>query len=299
MRTVIYLDVLLLTNGLVAIVLLGACAVLCSQPCKLWRLIGAGTIAAGTSLILLAPPIPFWAQLLYQIGTAALIVKAAFCWRGWRAFIRQGVWYTLMNLLLAGVVSAACVHGASWLETNNLSFYFQISPMLLLGSSLGIYVVLSLVRMQLGGLQSYTQLQLLGTGWQIEVSGYCDTGLTVVDPLSGKDVILVYYSNVQNRLPPALAEGLEQMFLSQVPTALQYKFRVISCDTIGGRVMLPAIPVEVQAGGIHQNVIAAFTKQAPADKRCDVLFGAELGRKMQKKMPIHKNNAEVLHETVL
>lgn len=299
MRTVIYLDVLLLTNGLVAIVLLGACAILCSQPCKLWRLICAGAMAACTSLILLVPPIPFWAQLLYQIATAALIVKVAFCWKGWRVFIRQGIWYTLMNLLLAGVVSAACVQGANWLETNNLSFYFQISPMLLLGSSLGIYIVLSFVRMQLGGLQSFTKFQLKGTDWQIEVSGYCDTGLTVVDPLSGKDVILVYYPVVQNRLPSALAEGLEQMFMSQVPTALQYKFRVISCDTIGGRVMLPAIPVEVQTEGIRQNVIAAFTKQLPADRRCDVLFGAELGRKMQKKKPIHNNNAEVLHETVL
>ncbi len=299
MRTVIYLDVLLLTNGLIAIVLLGACAVVCSQPCKLWRLVLAGAVAAGTSLLLLAPPIPFWAQLIYQVFTAAMIIKTAFPWKDWRVFFRQAIWYTLMNLLLAGGVSAACAHGASWLETNNLSYYFQISPFLLLGSSLGIYVVLCLVRMQLGTLQSFTELRLVGADWQIQVSGYCDTGLTVVDPLSGKDVVLVYYPVVQKRLPPALAGGLEQMFQSQVPTEMKYKFRVIACDTIGGRVMLPAIPVEIKAGNVQQSVIAAFTMQTPADKRCEALFGAELGRQMQKKTPAHKNNAEVLHETVL
>ncbi len=297
-HTVIYLDVLLLTNGWIAVVLLAACAILCGQSVKWGRLVLAGAAAAGASLIILLPPFPFLLQILYQIGSAALIVGIAFPWKGIRAFTRQGIWYVLMNLLLAGGVSSACVRGVSWAESNNLCCYFQISPMVLLGSSLGLYLLFSVIRYLLGGFKTFCTLDLAGAGWQLQVSAYCDTGLTVVDPLTGKDVILLYYPAVKNRLPMAIQQGVDAMFASEIPQVSQYHFRLLACSTIGGQVMLPALPAYVKIAKERQPILLAFTMQDSADKRCEALFGADLEQRLQNKKRFHKQNKEEQHETV-
>lgn len=298
MHTVIYLDVLLLTNGWIAIVLLAACAVLCGQSVKWSRLVLAGITAAGVSLMILLPPLPFFVQLLYQVCSAALIIRVAFPWKGIRVFVRQGIWYALMNLVLAGGVSAACMQGVQWAETNNLSCYFQISPVVLLGTSLGMYILFCLIRLQLGGFKTFRTVHLMGDDWQLQVSAYCDTGLTVVDPLTGKDVILLYYPAVKDRLPIAMQQGLEAMFASEVPPELQYNFRLLACNTIGGQVMLPAIPAEVIMGRDKCPVLLVFTMQTSNDKRCDALFGAELEQRMQNQKRFYKGKGETQYETM-
>lgn len=298
MHTVIYLDVLLLTNGWIAVVLLAACAILCGQGVKWGRLVLAGVAAAGVSLMILLPPLPFLVQILYQVGSAALIIGIAFPWKGIRVFVRQGIWYVLMNLLLAGGVSSACVRGVPWAETNNLSCYFQISPMVLLGSSLGLYLLFSVIRYQLGGFKTFRTLDLAGADWQLQVSAYCDTGLTVVDPLTGKDVVLLYYPAVKNRLPQAIQQGVDAMFASEIPQTSQYHFRLLACNTIGGQVMLPALPACVKIGKERQPILLAFTMQDSADKRCDALFGADLEQRIQNQKRFHKQNEEEQHETV-
>lgn len=298
MRTVIYLDVLLLTNGWIGGILLAACGVLCGQPCGWFRLLLAGIAAATSSLTILLPPLPFWAQLLYQLCSAAIIVRIAFPWKGWRAFLRQGIWYALMNLVLAGAVSAACMQGTQWMETNNLSCYFQLSPLVLVGSSLGVYILLCVIRVQLGGLRSFQTLQLQGRACQLSLSGYCDTGLTVVDPLSGKPVVLVYYPQVQKQLPHSLQENLEQLFAGQVPAAEDFRFSLLPCDTIGGTVLLPAIPMELTTRQGKKAVLAAFSQQKPSDQRCEALYGSELAQLLpSEKIPKEKSIMEVRHET--
>ncbi len=298
MRTVIYLDVLLLTNGWIGGILLAACGVLCGQPCGLLRLVLAGTAAALSSLMILLPPLPFGVQLLYQLCSAACIVWIAFPWKGWRAFLRQGIWYALMNLVLAGVVSAACMQGTQWMETNNLSCYFQLSPLMLLGSSLGVYIILCVIRVQLGGLRSFQTLHLQGADCQLTLSGYCDTGLTVVDPLSGKPVVLVYYPQVCRLLPLSLRQNLEQLFAGKTPVAEDFRFSLLPCDTIGGTVLLPAIPMRLTTRQGEKAVVAAFSQQTPSDQRCDALYGPELAQLLpSEKIPKQKSIMEVRHET--
>ena len=77
-KTVIYLDVLLLVNFLVAYFLLQAAGLLSSQHAAFPRMVCASGIASLSALILFAPELSYPAQILYKILTACAVVGVAF-----------------------------------------------------------------------------------------------------------------------------------------------------------------------------------------------------------------------------
>ena len=132
MRTVIYLDVLLLVNFVVGAAFLLAAGLLCGACCSPLRLVGGAGAAAVSSLALLAPTAPWPLAFTYKGMSAALCVAAAYGWQGARNTARLTAWFVLLNLTLTGALflpGAAC---------NNLSFYLPVSPGLLLASTAGV-----------------------------------------------------------------------------------------------------------------------------------------------------------------
>ena len=81
-KTVIYLDVLLLTNFALTLLFLLAAGLLAGVECRAGRLLLGGAAGAASSLALLAPEAPDAAALLYKVSTAALTVAAAYGWPG-------------------------------------------------------------------------------------------------------------------------------------------------------------------------------------------------------------------------
>ena len=73
MKTVIYLDVLLLVNFLVAYLLLQAAGVLTGQHAPFVRMLLGSACAAASALILFAPELAYPAQLAYKLATALAI----------------------------------------------------------------------------------------------------------------------------------------------------------------------------------------------------------------------------------
>lgn len=105
-KTVIYLDVLLLVNFLVAYFLLQAAGLLSSQHAAFSRMVCASGIASLSALILFAPELSYPAQILYKILTACAVVGVAFGLQGLRRFVTAVCWYAALNILLAGLCIA-------------------------------------------------------------------------------------------------------------------------------------------------------------------------------------------------
>ena len=89
-KTVVYLDVLLLTNFLTAYLLLLAAGALSGQRAPFARMLAGSALAALSALILFAPEQPYPVQVAYKAATALGITAAAFGWRSRRRLVPCG-----------------------------------------------------------------------------------------------------------------------------------------------------------------------------------------------------------------
>ena len=288
MRTVIYLDVLLLVNFVVGAAFLLAAGLLCGACCSPLRLVGGAGAAAVSSLALLAPTAPWPLALTYKGTSAALCVAAAYGWQGARNTARLTAWFVLLNLTLTGALflpGAAC---------NNLSFYLPVSPGLLLASTAGVCGVVEGVLHVLGRSgPACFGAELSVAGRVVPLSVFCDTGFHVQEPLSGRTVVLVRFGAVQGRLPPALGTYLEQHFAGAAPLPVPaLGVRLVPCTTVAGHCILPAVPASLcctgspAVQGRAEHLYAAFADLPPPPDGWEVLVGVEAGDHFQQAHPL-------------
>lgn len=244
-KTVIYLDVLLLTNFALTLLFLLAAGLLAGVECRAGRLLLGGAAGAASSLALLAPEAPDAAALLYKVSTAALTVAAAYGWPGSRCFARLVGWFCAGNLLLAG---ALLLPGA---QTNNGCIYLPLSPGALLAGAGGVVLAVQGVLRFLGrGGGQVFPARLTVADTALDVRAFCDTGFSVQEPLSGRAVVLVRFGAVQGRLPPALGTYLEQHFAGAAPLPVPaLGVRLVPCTTVAGHCILPAVPASLCCTG--------------------------------------------------
>ena len=188
MKTVIYLDELLLTNFLAAAMLLLCTGLLCARQCSGLRLLAGSAAAAVSSLGILLPELPGAAAVLCKALTCGAVVAAAYGLPGLRSFARLCAWYLLLNLLLCGAVVLPGVQSA------NLCVYFALSPGRLLLCCGAVSALLRAVLFCFGraGPRSVAAVLELDSA-ALPVQALCDTGFSVQDPLSGRAVVLLHY----------------------------------------------------------------------------------------------------------
>lgn len=289
MKTVIYLDILLLVNFLIGYFLLRAAGLLTGAAPPIPRaLLGAGA-AALSSLALLLPPQPAAVQLLYQLASALAVVRCAFCWRGWQGFVRRALWYALLNMLLAGVVGLGISrYGLRGLHTNNLAVYVNLSPFTLLVCVLGVYLAVRLASLLFGPPQPAGgwQLELELGGKPLRLEALCDTGFFLRDPFSGGQTVLLSYPAVKAQLPGALRGYLDAWFLGESALLAQpppgLAVRPVLCRTAAGEELLPGIGAVLlrlaKPGRPAQSARAtvAFCRRGFEAGGFEALFGSEL-----------------------
>ncbi len=284
MKTVVYLDLLLILNFMIACILLESAGFLCGAAGRPFRLCGGAAAAALSSLILLAPELPFVLQLLYQAGSAALIVRLAFPWKGSRCFFRAAFWYLLLNLLLAGLVSAASLRGSRFLHTNNLAVYFAVSPILIFCCAAGIDLSIRALLWLCGrpAAQCVWMLRPEVPGWRKELPAFYDTGFLVQDPFSDRAPLLLFYPSVRSELPAPWRDYLDAAFSARTempapPPTLHVHF--VECSTAAGRALLPGFPVgevsvrQTAGRAVKKDCLLLFAAGPPSDARYPVLFG--------------------------
>ena len=279
-KTVIYLDVLLLTNFVLGALFLLAAGLVSGQRCSGGRALCGAAVAAASSLALLAPTAPWSVGLLYKGGTGALAVAAAYGWPGWRAFVRLLAWFWLLNLMLTGAV---LLPGAR-MEVNNLSVYLPLSPEVLLVSAGCVYGGLTLALHLLGdGKKACFPAELEIAGVVLHVRAFHDTGFGVREPLSGCGVVLVRFAAVEARLPPALRTYLKETFSgSGILPPPELGVRLVPCDTVAGHCLLPAVPAQAlrwTARGRQQTrhgLYAAFCDMPPPPPGWTLLVGSDV-----------------------
>lgn len=221
MKTVVFVDELLLVNFAAAAALLLGAGLLCGRSCTGLRLCAGSAAAAVSTLVLLAPPWPAPLAVLYKIVSCCGVVAVCYGVAGVRSFARLCGWYAALNGLLCGAVVLPGV------QANNLSVLLPVRPGQLLLCCAGVYGLLRGLlavfgRPQRGCFAAVLQI----AGATVPVQAYHDTGFTLQDPLAGRRVVLVQYPPVRSRLPAPLRAYLDSWFAAGAapPPGLRVQF---------------------------------------------------------------------------
>lgn len=283
MKTVIYLDVLLLVNFLLAWFLLRGTALITGAPQKNGRLALGSVLAALSTLVLLVPAMPWWAQAGYKAAGSLVIVWAAYSFSGWRSLCKRAAWYFLLNLALAGAVFLAVYAvGPAGMQTNNLAVYFDISPWTLLLCVLCVWLGLRLVNLLFAPPTSdqAVEAELEWEGKSLRFSALADTGCRLSDPLTGQPVLLLSLPALEKQMPLQAVRAAQLYFSGTVPDA-PGGMRLVSCQTPAGPCVIPAFSaqkIRFGRGGRntqreHVTVGLVNTRFQPGDK--EALVGAD------------------------
>ena len=272
MKTVVFVDELLLVNFAAAAALLLGAGLLCGRSCTGLRLCAGSAAAAFSTLALLAPPWPAPLAVLYKIASCCGVVAVCYGVAGVRSFARLCAWYLLLNLLLCGAVLLPGVQSA------NLCVYLPLSPGRLLLCCGAVFAVLRGVLFCFGraGTRCFAAVLEL-EGAVLSVQAFCDTGFSVQDPLTGQAVVLVDYPAVRSALPQELRTFLDRYFACGTAPPPELRVRLVPCTTIAGHCVLPAVPAKAlrTSKGSAAGILAAFCRPE-TQQPWTALLGSEL-----------------------
>lgn len=277
MKTVIYLDVLLLVNFLIGYLMLGSTALVTSSPVHFGRQLLGAALAALASLTILLPELSLPIQLAAQISTGLAVTLACFGHSHWRKAAFRFLCYCGCNLLLAALVGYLCSRGTpKGVETNNLSVYLYVSPRLLFWCSVLLYSAVQLW-LRLGGgdtppLRRILRLRLCGKERQL--AAMLDTGLLMEDPLTLRPVILLS----REQLEQFDQEAAIQLGSWQWGTAQSFPkgLRLLPCRTASGSGVLPAIPGEIMIEDRQIKILAAIAEKKFETEEIQAMFSPRL-----------------------
>ena len=248
-KTVVYLDVLLLTNFLTAYLLLLAAGALSGQRAPFARMLAGSALAALSALILFAPEQPYPVQVAYKATTALGITAAAFGWRSRRRLVTAACWYAALNIALAGAVLLVILRtGTRVADTANLTVYLRVSPLLLLALSGACCAAVELCLRIFTRREAPTKtagLELELCGQPVRLRAALDTGCHLRDPVTCLPVLLISWPAAKGRLPGGVNAFLGQWFQGLHPSTppVGASLRVIPCNTAAQRALLPGFAV--------------------------------------------------------
>lgn len=276
MKTVVFVDELLLVNFAVSAVLLLGAGLLCGRACTGLRLCLGSGAAALCTLALLAPAWPAPLAVLYKTGSCCLVVAAVYGLPGLRSFGQLCAWYTALNFALCGAVILPGV------QANNLSVCLPVRPGWLLGCCGIVYGLLRGLLACFGRPQRSCLSAVLELGNTVlSVQAYHDTGFALQEPLSCRMVVLVQYPAVRAALPETLRCYLDRWFAGSAPAPPpELGLRLVPCSTIAGHTLLPAVPAAALRVGRTRvpGLLAAFCVPEASPAPWTLLFGDDVAQ---------------------
>ena len=247
---VVYADVLIVLNLFVNFFILQLTCKICKETYRFIRLIFAALVGAVFSLYIFLPETGIVTETAFRLTVCALIVLLGFGFDSIKSFLRRiGVFFAVSFLYAGGMMGIWTVFKPNNLAINNGIVYVGISPTVLISTTLFVYVILSLIRF-FAKKQAYEgkrcKLKIAYRNSEVFITALVDTGHSLVDPISGSQVIIVEKS-VTDRLNlkfPCYALGSE----GDLPEG----FRVIPYSSVGGHGLLSAFTpdsIEVESEG--------------------------------------------------
>ncbi len=210
---------------------------------KRLRLFFAASLGGIASFLILLPSPIIPLQMLIKLLVTALILLVAFR-TNLRGYFKAFIWYILFNCLFAGLLLLFQFSGGQF-QSNNMQFYFDISAMTLIFTTIVLYLTLTLIRYifkEHSGSEPMF-LELRHNNLCFRLTACYDSGFRAHDILQGAPLVLIGYPSCKTELPFEICIALEKYFSEGMPGE---GFSVLPLDGVGGSELTATLfPVSV------------------------------------------------------
>ncbi len=292
MQTVIYLDLLILSNTVINFLLLSATehflSVIPSARSAVRQLLAA-LVGGVYALAILLPGGVLTFLSKWAVGI--LMVWIAYGYRCRAFFLKANLLFLLVSTLFAGLMMALWYFAAppGMVYQNGIA-YFAISPLFFIAAAVLCYLAaLAISYLTKSKLPVRGDELLLVTvrleGRKVILIARMDTGNTLCDLFTGAPVVVGSYRRIRPLLSPELDLAVQSILkgdrsMTSLPAA---GFRMIPIHTLSGTGLLPAIRpdsmlIEYPDGSRKETlpVYLAISEGAPLPDDCDLLLNPRL-----------------------
>ena len=275
--TVIYLDVLIITNFIIDYFLLLATQKLSKSIVRRRKLLLGALVGSLYSLSILLPTKSTPLVLLYKLFMAATLVLITFGFRSPSYYIRHFLLFFGVNFAFGGAMLAIYTFiSPKFLAMHNGQVYFHISALTLLVFTGAIYggtcLILRFTHRQAPAEKIY-HLTLDVDGRQIYLNALLDTGNSLVDVMSGQPIIVASYKKCKDVIPSDLRDIYREMRCDIRSTgqvgvsSWAHRFRIVPYESLGSGGLLPGfkpdsitVEVEKQNRKVQNGIVAVSGK---------------------------------------
>ena len=277
--TVVYVDLLWLLNFVANHLLLLGAGRLAGAGLRRWRIALGAALGALYAVALFLPGMGWMSTLPCKLAVAVVMVLCAY-----GGEVR--LWRVLGLFFAASAALAGAVLGFEWLGNTTLTLqsgvlYTQMDLRLLLVVFLACYFVFSLLLRRLGAHTGaeLVHMELTFSQRVVSMTALHDTGLSLSDPVTNRQVVVAYWRDMAWLLPagadvarpiecarlchdrgihgvrlvPYRAVGVESGMLLAFPTQ---QVRVNGRDM--GSLLLALSPTPVSDGGAYQGLFGGI-----------------------------------------
>lgn len=246
-KQTVYLDILLCLNLFINYFILLAAAKFTKLAPKRRRIVLGAAFGALCSLIILLPPLHSVLNFVVKMLIALGVVFMTFGRQPFKVFLKNLAAFLLISFCFGGAMIALWfAFTPKGMVINNGAVYFNISPLVLIVSTLVCYFVLRLVS-RLSGREApqkvICRVKIQNLGGQAEFFGKLDTGNSLTEPFSQSPVIVADFQTVKAIVPEEIKEYFTVKSIASnitADTACAPNIRFVPFHSIGGDGILPA-----------------------------------------------------------
>ncbi len=280
MKQVIYIDILIAVNLFINYFLLAATAKFLCLKWKTWRLIFGEVLGAVYSLYILIPEFNLLLSIVIKFFMSFTIIWATFGAKNIKIFIKTLLCFYSVNFAFSGIMFAAwCIFRPNGMAINNGVVYFNISPVMLISSTLVSYILIEFINRIVGKKENksrWCDVNIKFGDKSAVLKAKVDTGNSLREPFSDLPVIVVRKSSAAEILPDDMFINMTDKSKTNINILqnIKYKIRMIPFKTVSGDGLFPAFKpsgISIAGGPEKKAYVAVCPNQTLPEETCALI----------------------------
>ena len=288
--TVVYVDSVFVLNALMDYLLVLSVGRLAGIPLRRGRYLLAGLLGGAYAVAVFLPGLGFLAAPPVKLAAGVLLALAAYGKE--EKLLRLTLLLFAVSCAMAGCVLGLGLLAGGGVPVVNGVFYTDVDAKVLLTASAAAYLVLTVVFRAAAKKGLHGQLvpvRACIAGRVIAFTGFCDTGNTLRDPVSGQPVLVVSPGRLDGAFPREIRSLLDRGALERPAELLEplvhaapgLRFRLLPYQAVGvaGGLLLAVRSDWVEIAGVRYTGLLAALSPTELGTGYSALWGGAVGRR--------------------